>query len=176
MWVIGFLFLFTIGGVTGIVLRNRRLDILLHDTYYVVAHFHYVLSLGAVFGVLCGITLWFPIFRGVSLWYVGVLRAFWVIFIGVNTTFFPLHFLGLHGMPRRYRDYPDIMLSWNILSRIGRLVSLIRIILFYFIVLEALYSTRLVVHGAHLGCSVEWILGFPPRKHTFGEAPTYYGI
>lgn len=110
LWVFGFLFLFTIGGVTGVVLANARVDILLHDTYFVTAHFHYVLRLGAVFGVITGISLWFPLILGLSYNSFLFKIQFFLIFIGVNLTFIPQHFLGLNGMPRRYRDYRDIHL------------------------------------------------------------------
>jgi heme/copper-type cytochrome/quinol oxidase subunit 1 len=111
LWVFGFLFLFTVGGVTGVVLANARIDILLHDTYFVTAHFHYVLRLGAVFGVITGIALWFPLLNGVYYNTLIFKIQFFLIFIGVNLTFIPQHFLGLNGMPRRYRDYSDIHLT-----------------------------------------------------------------
>jgi len=147
LWTTGFLFLFTLGGLTGITLSRRSLDLLLHDTYFVVGHFHFVLRLGAVYGVIIGITLWYPLFTKIRINQILAKRHFFIIFIGVNLTFIPLHFVGLHGMPRRYADYLDAFFYWHRISRIGSTISIFRFILFVFILLESLMSRRLFIHN-----------------------------
>ncbi len=167
LWVFGFLFLFTVGGVTGVVLANARVDILLHDTYFVTAHFHYVLRLGAVFGVIAGISLWFPLLIGSYYNRFLFKIQFILIFIGVNLTFMPQHFLGLNGIPRRYRDYRDIHLTWNVLSSFGSLISLVSMGLLVFIIWDIFVSKRNIVFNNRK--EVEWFLENPPKAHTYEE-------
>ena len=132
LFALGFIFLFTIGGLTGVVIANAGIDVALHDTYYVVAHFHYVLSMGAVSGLFAGIYVWFKTMTGLEFNELYGKIHFWLFFIGVNLTFFPMHFLGLAGMPRRIPDYPDAYAGWNMISSYGSTISAISSLVFFY--------------------------------------------
>lgn len=173
LWAIGFIFLFTVGGVTGVVLANAGIDQSLHDTYYVVAHFHYVLSLGAVFAIFAGWYYWYEKIFGVKYNSILARAQFWFFFIGANVIFFPQHFLGLQGMPRRYVDYPDAFEQWNWVSSMGYVIMAIGMVLFFVVLIESMISRRKADanpwgEGAK---TLEWTLSSPPPFHQFNEIP-----
>ena len=173
VWAIGFIFLFTVGGVTGVQLANAGLDRSLHDTYYVVAHFHYVLSLGAVFAIFAGWYYWFPKISGYMYSeFIGKLH-FWVMFVGVNLIFFPQHFLGLAGMPRRYIDYPDAYAGWNLVSSYGSYISAVGVLIFLFGVWEAFAKKRIAGNNpwGEGATTLEWQLSSPPPYHQWEQLP-----
>jgi cytochrome c oxidase subunit I len=178
IWAIGFIFLFTVGGVTGVVLANAGVDRALHETYYVVAHFHYTMSLGAVFSIFAGFYYWFPKITGYM--YderLGNLH-FWLLFVGVNLTFFPQHFLGLAGMPRRYIDYPDAYALWNYWSSIGAYVAGLGTLVFLYTVYEA-FAKKRVAGGNPWGVgatTLEWTLPSPPPFHQYETLPRITGM
>ncbi|MGJ0392288.1 MAG: cytochrome c oxidase subunit I [Methylocystis sp.] len=177
IWAIGFIFVFTMGGVTGVVLANASADRQLHETYFVVAHFHYTMSLGAVFAVFAGFYYWFPKMTG-YLYNETLSKAhFIVLFIGINLTFFPQHFLGLAGMPRRYIDYPDAFALWNYVSSVGAFVGGLSMLIFFYLVFEAFAKKREA--GANpwgVGATtLEWTLPSPPPFHQFEVLPRISG-
>jgi len=188
IFTIGFLALFTIGGLTGVILSNAALDVSLHDTYYVVAHFHYVLSMGAVFAIFAGFYFWAPKIIGLS--YNELLGKihFWTLFVGVNLTFFPQHFLGLAGMPRRIPDFPDAYSGWNAVSSFGSLISVFATILFGYIIYDIFAngnkvnnnpwaipsfftSLNIFFNETQSANTLEWTLASPIPVHAFDMLP-----
>ena len=177
LWAIGFIFVFTIGGVTGVVLANAGVDRALHETYYVVAHFHYTMSLGAVFSIFAGFYYWFPKMTGYMYDERLAKGHFWLLFVGINLTFFPQHFLGLAGMPRRYIDYPDAYWQWNFVSSIGADIAGVATLVFLYTVYDAFARKR--VAGANpwgAGANtLEWTLPSPPPFHQYETLPRIVG-
>ena len=192
LFALGFIIMFTIGGLSGIVLANASLDTAFHDTYYVVAHFHYVLSMGAVFGIFSGWYYWAPKILGLSYNESLAKVHFWLFFIGVNVTFFPQHFLGLQGMPRRVSDYPDAFAGWNLISSLGSMISVIAAYIFIYILYKQLTKGEFVsrfnwnivkfftdilrnyLNRAYT--SIEWCLNSPPKAHAFVNLPIQSSI
>ena len=192
LFALGFVFMFTIGGLSGVILANASLDIAFHDTYYVVAHFHYVLSMGAVFALFSAWYFWVPKMLGLDYSkFLGKVH-FWILFVGVNLTFFPQHFLGLQGMPRRISDYPDAFAGWNRISSIGSIVSVVATWLFLDILYKQLvegksvsrypwstpqFFTDYLQHFLNRAyTSLEWALNSPPKPHAFASLPLQSGI
>ncbi len=175
IWAIGFIFLFTVGGVTGVVLANAGVDNALHDTYYVVAHFHYVLSLGAVFAIFAGFYYWFPKMTGkMYSERLGKIH-FWVTFVGVNLTFFPMHFLGLAGMPRRIPDYPDAFAGWNHVASYGSYIGGVGVLIFLYVLWDAFRNGAKAADNpwGEGATTLEWKVSSPPPFHTFEELPKF---
>ena len=172
-WALAFIFLFVVGGVTGVALANAGLDTALHDTYYVVAHFHYVLSMGAVFGIFCGFYYWFGKMSGYlyNKWLAAI--HFWLFFIGVNVIFMPQHFLGLQGMPRRYVDYPEEFEMWNNVSTLGIIPTGLGVLFFFITVIEAFIRKRPAGDNqwGEGATTLEWTLSSPPPFHQFNTLP-----
>jgi heme/copper-type cytochrome/quinol oxidase subunit 1 len=165
LWAMGFILLFTVGGVTGVVLANAGVDILVHDTYYVVAHFHYVLSLGAVFGIFAGTYYWGGLITGLSYHEGRGMVHFWLMFLGVNLTFLPLHFLGLNGMPRRMMDYADCFAGWNSVASFGASLSFISLLYFGTVFTDVTRSQ------ARTAATLEWLLPITPANHVYTQIP-----
>ena len=173
LWAMGFICVFVIGGVTGVVLANPGIDYTLQDTYYVVAHFHYVLSLGAVFAIFAGFYYWFEKMWGVKYNEVLGKLHFAITFIGVNIIFFPMHFLGLQGMPRRYVDYPQAFGFWNHVESYGYLVTLAGVAIFLIVLADAAIRRRKAEANpwGEGATTLEWTLSSPPPRHQFNVLP-----
>ena len=176
LWAIGFVFVFTVGGVTGVVLANASVTRYLHDTYYVVAHFHYTMSLGAAFSIFAGFYYWFPKMTGYLYNETLAKLHFWLTFVGVNVTFFPQHFLGFAGMPRRVIDYTDAYSLWNFVSSVGSYISGVGALVFVYLIYEAFKAKRAAGNNpwGPGATTLEWTLTSPPPFHTFETPPRLY--
>ncbi|MBN8912282.1 MAG: cytochrome c oxidase subunit I [Rhizobiales bacterium] len=173
LWALAFIFVFTIGGVTGVMVANAGVDRILHDTYYVVAHFHYVLSLASLFAIFAGFYYWFPKMSGFMLPEAWGRAHFYITFVGANMIFFPQHFLGLAGMPRRYVDYPDAFHLWHAVSSIGAYTTAVGTLVFGFCIVLA-FRRKVQADGNPWGAgatTLEWSLSSPPPYHTFDVLP-----
>nr|YP_003875468.1 cytochrome c oxidase subunit I [Chandlerella quiscali]ADL39026.1 cytochrome c oxidase subunit I [Chandlerella quiscali] len=168
-WTYSFIFLFTMGGLTGIVLSAASLDVVLHDTYYVVAHFHYTLSLGAVYGIFCGFCLWLPYVLGISFDSVLMMAVFFCFFIGTNLTFFPMHFAGMQGMPRKILDYPDSYSMFQIFSSLGSVITFVGFMLFNYLLIDSIFFSRYLGVSFFNSHSSAYILNVPPMPDSFVE-------
>jgi cytochrome c oxidase subunit 1 len=177
VWSLGFIFMFTVGGVTGVVLANGGVDDYMQDTYYVVAHFHYVLSLGAVFSLFAGFYYWFPKISGRMYNELLGQLHFWVFFIGVNVMFFPMHFLGLQGMPRRYPDYPDAYAHWNQVATYGYMIMAAGVVIFFVNIIWSLIAGKKAEANpwGEGATTLEWTLSSPPPFHQFETLPVIDG-
>ncbi|MBC6497659.1 MAG: cytochrome c oxidase subunit I [Alphaproteobacteria bacterium GM7ARS4] len=175
LFALGMIFLFVIGGVTGVVLANAGIDVALHDTYYVVAHFHYTMSMGALFSIFAGFYYWFAKMSGRQYCELYGRIHFWMTFIGVNLTFFPMHFSGLAGMPRRIPDYPDAFAGWNMVSSLGAYISGFAALFFVFTVVHAFLRGQKASDNPWQSNikSLEWTLSSPPPFHTYEEQPKW---
>ena len=194
LFALGFVFMFTLGGLSGVVLANASLDIAFHDTYYVVAHFHYVLSMGAVFALFSAWYFWIPKISGLSYDISYGKIHYWSMFIGVNTTFFPQHFLGLQGMPRRISDFADAFTGWNMVSSFGSFISVVSTVVFLVMVYTQIHGSALILTSNNLSVltpyfsdtlkhylnrsfdSLEWCLDNPPKPHAFVSLPLQSSI
>nr|YP_004927920.1 cytochrome c oxidase subunit I [Cucullanus robustus]ACV96768.1 cytochrome c oxidase subunit I [Cucullanus robustus] len=168
-----FMCLITLWGITGVALSNSSLDVILHDTYYVVSHFHYVLSMGAVFGIFTGVSLWWSYLSGLVYDKMLMSVVFLLMFLGVNLTFFPLHFAGLHGYPRKYLDYPDVYSIWNVLSSYGSMISVFAMMFFIFVLLESILSYRVFLGDYFVNYSPENMSGGYVFGHSY-QVEIYY--
>nr|WP_294813632.1 cytochrome c oxidase subunit I [uncultured Sphingomonas sp.] len=177
LWSLGFIFMFTVGGVTGVVLANGGVDDYMQDTYYVVAHFHYVLSLGAVFSLFAGFYYWFPKISGRMYNELLGQLHFWVFFIGVNVMFFPMHFLGLQGMPRRIPDYTEQYAHWNQVATYGYMIMFAGVVIFFVNILWSLIAGKKAEANpwGEGATTLEWTLSSPPPFHQFETLPVIDG-